>query len=70
MTRPDALSARQEAILRFTDHIAGVRFTCWSGVQAPRVLVYRDSCQKAPAFTPGMNASQDCSDVRVRAGVF
>ncbi|WEP00091.1 DUF6183 family protein [Streptomyces sp. FXJ1.172] len=26
--------------------------------------------QKAPVFTPGMNASQGCSDVHVRADVF
>lgn len=32
MSRPGALSDRQAAILRFTDHIERVRITRWSGV--------------------------------------
>jgi uncharacterized membrane protein YdfJ with MMPL/SSD domain len=31
---------------------------------------YPGLLQKAPAFTPGMNAFQDCSGRRFRAGVF
>lgn len=32
MSWTDLLSARQTAILRFTDHIERVRITRWSGV--------------------------------------